>query len=48
VPVSSSEYFVVKPKSLDLPAELTAESAGSTGLFVLRNSSPSKSRARSK
>ena len=38
---SSSEYFVVKPKSADLPAELTAEPAGSTGLFVLRNSSPS-------
>jgi hypothetical protein len=38
---ASSEYFVVKPKSADLPQELTAEAAGSTGLFVFRNPTPS-------
>lgn len=38
---ASSEYFVVKPKSADLPQELTAEAAGPPGLFVFRNPTPS-------
>ena len=44
--IASSEYFVVKLKSADLPAKLTAEPAGSTGHFVLRDSSPSTTRVR--
>lgn len=41
--IASFEYFVVKLKSADLPAKLTAEPAGSTGHFVLRDSIPSNS-----
>lgn len=38
---ASSEYLVVKPNSPDLARTLPAEAAGSTGLFVLRNPTPS-------
>jgi hypothetical protein len=38
--IPSAEYFVVKPKSADLPDALRAEAAGS-GLFVFRNPTPS-------
>jgi hypothetical protein len=38
---ASSEYFVVKPIAADPPGDLTAEPAGSTGLFVFRSPSPS-------
>jgi hypothetical protein len=36
----SSEYFVIKPKTGGLPADLRGEAAGSTGLFVLRSATP--------
>jgi len=39
--VASSQYFVLKPKSDALPAEVPAEPAGSTGLYVLSNDTPS-------
>jgi hypothetical protein len=35
MPDSSSEYFVVKPKSARLPDDLPAEFVGPSGLFVL-------------
>jgi hypothetical protein len=38
---ASSEYFVVKPTSAGPPENLPVEPAGSTGLFVFRNSTPS-------
>jgi len=41
--VASSQYFVLKPKSDALPAEVPAEPAGSSGLFVLRNDTPTSS-----
>ena len=39
----SPEYFVVKPKTDALPAELPGEPAGSTGLFVVHKKAPSNS-----
>src|SRR6516225_7407491 len=36
----NSQYFVFRPKSGDLPPELSAEPAGSMGLFVFRNAAP--------
>lgn len=43
---ASSQYFVLKPKSDTLPAEVPAEPAGSSGLFVLRNDSAASSSPR--
>ncbi|HEY2391200.1 MAG TPA: hypothetical protein VGK22_08495 [Candidatus Angelobacter sp.] len=38
--IPSSEYFVIKPKSGNLPAGLPAEAAGSTGLYIFRSPAP--------
>lgn len=36
----SSQYFVLRPKSAELPNELRAAPAGSTGLYVFHNPTP--------